>query len=211
MLIIPALAEAQNDEKTETLVLAAQKTFNNFRADPDMGWFRNNVKTAKGVFIVPSLLKAGFIFGGSGGNGVLLAHDENTGQWSYPAFFTMGAGSFGFQAGVEKAEVILMVLTQKGMDSMLSTSFKLGADVTVAAGPVGAGAKFQMVDILAFSRSKGIYGGISLEGAVITPRDARNEAYYGKPCRSVDILIRHSVTNPQADPLRAVVAHTTGK
>ncbi len=201
---------AQDNAKAESLVRNAQTAFENFKADPDMGWFRSNVKNAKGVFIVPSLLKAGFIWGGSGGSGVFLAHDQKTDKWSYPAFYTMGSGSFGFQAGVEKAEVVLMVMTQKGIDSMLSSSFKLGAGASIAAGPVGAGAKVKTADIIAFSRTKGLFGGIALEGAVIKTRDKWNSAYYGKPVRSVDILIRRDVSNTHADGLRELVSRATG-
>jgi lipid-binding SYLF domain-containing protein len=201
---------AQDKAKTEKLVQEAQRVFENFKADPDMGWFRSNVKNAKGVFIVPSLVKAGFVWGGSGGSGVFLGHDEKTDKWSYPAFYTMGSGSFGFQAGVEKAEIILMVMTQRGVESMVSSSFKLGGDVSVAAGPVGAGAKVQTADIIAFSRTKGLFGGIALEGAVIKIRGKWNSAYYGKSVSPADIIIRSDVANPQADGLRELVSKTTG-
>ena len=122
----------------------------------------------------------------------------------------MGSGSFGFQAGVEKAEIILMVMTQRGVESMISSSFKLGGDVSVAAGPVGAGAKVQTADIIAFSRTKGLFGGIALEGAVIKIRGKWNSAYYGKSVSPADIIIRGDVANPQADGLREVVSKGTG-
>lgn len=201
---------AQDVAKPESLVRNAQMVFENFRADPDMGWFRSNVKNAKGVFIVPSLLKAGFVWGGSGGSGVFLAHDEKADKWSYPAFYTMGSASFGFQAGVERAEVVLMVMTQKGIASMLSSSFKLGAGVSIAAGPVGAGAEVKTADIIAFSRAKGLFGGIALEGAVIKTRDKWNSAYYGKPVRPVDVLILRNVKNSHANGLIELVTSTTG-
>ena len=174
-----------------------------------MTWFRNNVKNAKGVFIVPTLGKAGFILGGSGGTGVLLARDERTGQWSYPAFYTMGSGTIGLQIGVQVAEVVLMVMTKKGMDSMLSTKFQLGGDVSVAAGPVGAGAQAATVDILQFARAKGVFGGLTVEGAVIGIRDSLNNAYYGNPVRPVDILIRRDVSNTHANPLRKTLTKET--
>ena len=204
-------AASKDIEKPEELVKAALVTFNNFSADPDMGWFRKNIGRAKAIIIYPRIIRAGFIFGGSGGSGVLLHRDEKTGNWSYPAFYTMGSGSFGFQAGVDFSEVVLMVMTQKGMDSLLSTNFKLGADVSVAAGPVGAGAKAQTADVLSFSRAKGAFGGISVEGAVIKPRDKWNSAYYGKPVRTVDIAVKRSVKNPGADELRSAVSKTAGK
>jgi lipid-binding SYLF domain-containing protein len=212
LVLAAAPAAASKDAaNAQKVVDSAKTTVAHFTADPDMGWFRSNVKNAKGIFVVPSLVKAGFVLGGSGGTGVLLGRDEKTGHWSYPAFFTMGSGTFGFAAGVEKSEVILMIMTNKGMDSMLSTSFKLGGDVSVAVGPVGAGAKAQTADVIAFSRAKGIYGGVNLEGAVIATRDALNSAYYGKEVRTVDIVVKHSVHNKNADGLIAEVGNVAGK
>lgn len=208
---IPPAAAADDKADAQEVVNGAKTTVANFTVDPDMSWFRDNVKKAKGVLIVPSLVKAGFILGGSGGNGVLLGRDEKTGKWSYPAFFTTGSATFGFAAGIEKSEVIMMIMTNKGMDAMLSSSFKLGADVSVALGPVGAGAKAQTADVIAFSRAKGVYGGVNLEGAVISTRDALNSAYYGKPVRTVDIVVKHSVKNKNADGLVAEVRKVGGK
>jgi lipid-binding SYLF domain-containing protein len=200
----PALAD-EDISKPEELVAEAEKTFADFVADPEMKWFRSNVKNAKAVFIVPRLMKAGFLFGGSGGSGVLLSRDER-GAWSYPSFHTMGSGSFGLQAGIQSAEVVLMVMTQKGVDALLSTKAQLGADVSVALGPIGAGAQAATVDILQFARTKGAFGGISAEGAVIAVRDQWNEEYYGKPVRPTDIIVKRNVNNPDAKRLRAAVA-----
>ena len=188
------------------LVDAALVTFNNFSADPNMTWFRNNIDRARAVIIFPRVVRAGFVFGGSGGSGTMLLRDQSTGEWTYPAFFSMGKGSFGFQAGVDVAEVVLMVMTQRGVDRFLSPSVQLGADASVAAGPVGAGASAALSDILSFSRAKGVFGGLSVEGGVITPRNEWNSAYYGQNVRTVDILIKRNVSNPQADGLRAAVA-----
>jgi lipid-binding SYLF domain-containing protein len=206
---LPAFAE-EDFSKPHELVAEAQKTFADFVADPDMTWFRTHVKDAKAVLIVPRLMKAGFVFGASGGNGALLARDEKTNSWSYPSFHTMGSASFGLQAGVQAAEVILMVMTQKGVDAMLSTKAQLGADASVAVGPIGAGAQAATVDILQFARTKGAFGGISAEGAVIAIRDGWNEEYYGKAVRPTDILVKRSVSNPDADKLRAAVAKAGG-
>jgi len=145
------------------------------------------------------------MIGGAGGSGVLLAYDPQKG-WSYPAFYTMGAISFGLQIGGEASEIILMIMTDKGIDSFLSTSFKLGADISIAAGPIGAGAKAQIADILAFARSKGAFAGVSIEGAVIKYRDAWNRQYYKKPVRAVDILVKRNVANPHANELRKLVS-----
>ena len=139
------------------LVDAALVTFNNFSADPNMTWFRNNIDRARAVIIFPRVVRAGFVFGGSGGSGTMLLRDQSTGEWTYPAFFSMGKGSFGFQAGVDVAEVVLMVMTQRGVDRFLSPSFQLGADASVAAGPVGAGASAALCGYpLIFTGQRGV-------------------------------------------------------
>jgi len=190
----------------EALVDSANDSVNTFTIDPDMKWFRDNMNNAKGVLIVPSLVKGGFIFGGSGGSGVLLTKGENN-LWSDPAFYTMGSGTVGFQIGVEVSEIILMIMTDRGVDALLTSSFKLGGDVSIAAGPIGAGAKAQTADILAFSRSKGIYGGVNIEGAVLKVRNDWNHDYYGKQTSPREILIEAAVTNSHADALRNAVAN----
>jgi lipid-binding SYLF domain-containing protein len=201
--VLAACSSTPPDSSSDpaTLVTDADTTLSNFLRDPEMTWFRDNLPSARGVLIVPTFLRAGFIFGGAGGNGVLLVHD-NARNWSYPAFYTVATGSVGLQAGADVAEVILMIRSQRGADAMLSNSFKLGADASVAAGPVGAGAQVQTSDVLAFSRSKGLYAGINLDGSVISTRDAWNATYYGRQVRPTDILVGRTVSNAQADPLR---------
>jgi len=192
--------------KPDELVLKSEAVFKSFMADPQMQWFRDNVDKAKGIFIVPRMLRGGFFIGGSGGSGALLAKNSETGKWSYPAFYTMGSVSFGMQIGADSSEILLLVMTDKGLNAMLSNEFKLGADVAMAAGPVGAGAKAQTADILAYGRSKGAYVGVSVEGAVISPRYKWNNTYYSKDdVQLVDILINQTETNPQADNLRGAL------
>ncbi len=187
--------------KQEALLDEARITFKRCVADPNMQWFRDHLKNAKGLLIFPSFLKGAFFIGAEGGTGVLVAQDERTGEWSQPVFYSMGAASFGLQFGAKSAEMVLMIMTDKGMDAMLSTSLKLGADASIAAGPVGVGAKAETVDILAFSRGQGLFGGISIEGTVIMPRDDWNRDFYGKDVRPVDIIVRKAVYNPKARPL----------
>src|SRR5258706_10099206 len=100
----------------DELVSDAKNTIQNFTSDPQMDWFRDHVPDAKGVLILPRLLKGGFIFGGSGGSGVLLARDAQTGTWSYPAFYTIGSLTVGPQIGGEAAEIVLLILPQQGVD-----------------------------------------------------------------------------------------------
>ena len=201
---------AQSASEEEILVDKARFTLENFIADPDMQWFREHLKEARGILIVPQFIKGAFFVGGSGGSGVLIVRDEKTNEWSYPAFFTLGGASIGLQFGGQASEVVLLVMTQKGVDSLMSTTLKLGADASVAVGPIGRGiegstAPNMSADLLSFSKAKGLFAGISLEGAAVAARDALNTSYYKAPTKTLDILVRRSVTNPQADPLLAVV------
>lgn len=214
--VIPVSAGAQNASEEEFLVDKARFTLENFLADSDMQWFRDHMKEARGILIVPQFIKGAFFIGGSGGSGILLIRDEKTNEWSYPAFFTLGGASFGLQFGGQASEVVLLVMTQKGVDSLMSTTLKLGADASVAVGPIGRGVEGSTApnlsaDLLSFSKAKGLFAGISLEGAVVASRDALNTNYYKEPTKVLDILVRRSVSNPQADPLRKVIKEATTK
>lgn len=195
---------AEVQAEAQAIVDKARVTFNAFMRDKDYTWLQNNIKNAHGILIYPQVLKGGFIIGGSGGTGVFLARDANTGGWSQPAFYTMGAVSFGLQIGGEAAETVILAMTQKAVDALYTSSVKLGGDTSVALGPVGAGAKANvMVDFIAFSKSKGAYAGINLEGSVVGVRDSLNRAYYGKDVSPVQIIVEKKVSNKGADPLRA--------
>jgi len=203
-----AFAQAEEYTKPQELVDKSISVFKRFGSEKEFENFMTLAKESKGIFIVPQMLKGGFVVGGAGGSGVLLAKDEK-GDWSYPVFYTMASVSFGLQIGAESSQVLLLVRTEKGMDTMLSNSFKLGADASVAVGPVGAGAKAATADILSYSITKGAYTGVSLEGAVIKVRDSLNETYYGQKVSPADVFIRKSVTNPGADALRQEVTQLT--
>jgi len=205
MLLVAAApgAMAAGEEDAQGIVDKARVAFGGFMRDDNYGWMRDHLKDAKGVLIYPQVLKAGFIFGGSGGTGVLLSRDGKTGEWSNPAFYTMGSASIGLQIGGESAEVVLLVMSQKGMDSLLTSKFKLGGDASVALGPVGGGAQSDITtDFLSFSRSQGLYAGVNLDGSYLSVRDSLNRAYYGKEVSPIDIIVKHSVSNRGAIPLR---------
>lgn len=193
-------------EEAQGIVDAAAETVTAIAGDPNLPAFETYAADAKGMLIVPRMLKAGFIVGASGGSGVLLTRDANGESWSQPAFYTLGSVTLGLQIGGELSEIVLLVMSEKGMDSLLSSSVKLGGDVSIAAGPVGAGAKAQIADIVAFSRTKGLYGGINLEGAILEVRDDWNRDYYGADVRPTDILIQGSVANDDTAALRRAVA-----
>ena len=155
--------------EAEQLVQNAEATFDNFQRDPQMSWIRDHLRDAKAVMIAPEVRRAGFVVGGSGGRGVLQARDPATGNWSGPPFYTLATASVGFQAGIDRSETVMLVMTDKGLNSLLSAQLKLGGDVSIAAGPVGTGAQRSITtDVVAFSRSKGIYGGINLDGTAVT-------------------------------------------
>lgn len=210
------VAQGADDREQRDLVDQSRMTLSNFLADSNMTWLRDHIKDAKGLFIVPQFLKAALFYGGAGGSGIFVARDEKTGAWSEPAFFTMGAASFGFQFGAQVSEVVLLVLTQRGVDSLLLGNFKLGADGSVAVGPIGAGVSGATTpnlsaDLLSFVRAKGLFAGVSLEGAALISRDEWSRLYYGKAVTPTDIVIRREVKNPYSESLRDAIVKATEK
>ena len=201
--LTPAHAKSKR-EKAEELVVKAADTVAYFAGDPAYEPLWDTADNAKAMVIVPRSLRGGFIFGASGGNAIMIARNED-GSWSEPTFFTIGSLSFGLQIGGEMSESILLVMTNRGMEQLLSTNVKLGADVSLAAGPVGGGAKAQTTDILAFSRSRGLYGGLSLEGALLKARHSWNRGYYGGDVTPVDIIYRGRASRPQSATLQNAV------
>lgn len=209
LLFVAAQGVALAQSEQQALVNKADKTLSNFLRDPDMTWLQQHLKEAKGVIIAPEVVKAGFIFGGSGGRAVTLARDPKTGRWVGPAFYTLATASVGFQAGISVSEVVTLVMTDKAMNAMLSPSAKLGADASIAAGPVGAGASSALLaDFISFARAKGVYGGVNLDGSVVTVSNDWNAAYYHKQgILPPDILVRMSAHSKGAAKLLADVAH----
>ncbi|MCX5902681.1 MAG: lipid-binding SYLF domain-containing protein [Proteobacteria bacterium] len=206
LLATPLPARAADRVEAQGLVDKARVTFAGFRADKNYTWLHQNLKNARGILIFPQVLKAGFFLGGSGGTGVLLVKDKKSGNWSQPAFYTIGSVSFGLQIGGEAAEVVMMVMSDKAVDSLYVSSVKLGGDTSIALGPVGAGAKGNVTaDFISFAKSKGIYAGLNLEGSVIAVRDKLNQAYYGKKVRPVEIIVQQKVANKGSAALRSSV------
>ncbi len=210
-----ASASANGKTQAKQLVEKSKLTFENFASAKEMGSFRKLVKKAKGIFISPEMLKGAFLVGVSGGSGVFLARNNKREGWSDPAFYTIGGASFGLQAGGQSAEVVILAMTERGVNAFLNSSLKLGAGVSLAAGPVGAGASAATqnlsADLISFTRAKGLFGGISVNGAVVKVRNGWNEAYYGGKVSPREILITEKASNPQAAGLLAKVARTAGK
>ena len=203
-------ARASDASDASALVEKAQSTINAFTTHKDFPTMQSALGKAKAVLIFPQILKAGFILGGSGGSGVLLVRDEKSGNWVGPAFYTMGSASLGFQAGASSAEVVMVVHSQKALDSLYSNKLKLGADASVAIGPKGVGTGASLTaDFIAYSTVKGAFVGMAVDGSVLDVRDTLNAAYYGKPVTPTDILVRQNVNNPASAGLQNALKGAT--
>jgi len=184
----------------------ASKAFTEIMDAPDKGIPQSLLDGAKCVAVFPSVLKAGFIVGGRGGRGVASCRTAT--GWTSPAFFNLGGGSVGFQFGAESTDFVLVIMNDKGMNSLLTDQFTLGGDISVAAGPVGrqAGAdtdaKFN-AEILSYSRSKGLFGGIELKGVVIKPDKDDIKEVYGANVTARDVLNGTKVTAPATTDVSA--------
>jgi lipid-binding SYLF domain-containing protein len=208
-------AVADDAQQARQLVEKSRLALEAFVADPQMGpSLRSLLPKARGVLIYPQVLRGAFIIGASGGSGVFLVRESRRHRWGGPAFYTIGQASFGLQAGGESSEVVLVALTDRGVSALLATSTKLGGDIGVAVGPVGAGAEAATqnlsADIVSYSRNKGLYAGLALDGAVVAVREALNKAYYKKAVTPTQILIQREVSNPQAAGLIRAVARLAG-
>jgi lipid-binding SYLF domain-containing protein len=184
--------------KLETRVENSIDVLNEVMGIPEKGIPSDLLKSCRAVAIFPNVLKGAFIFGAKGGKGIICAHDPKTGKWSPPAFFTIGGGSWGLQIGAESIDLVLVIMTKRGLDSLLTTKIKLGGDIGIAAGPVGRRAEVGVdlllkAEILSYSRSKGLFAGLSLEGATIFATQDSNRAFYGKELSARDILIDKKV------------------
>ena len=206
VLLFTAIPQALAQQKGEAqgIVDKALVTLNGFMNDKNYTWLHNNLNRASGVLIFPQVLKAGFILGGSGGTGVLLAKDKN-GTWSQPAFYTMGTVNFGLLAGAQAAEVILMVMKDSTLDSLYATSVKLGTgQATIAVGPHGAEAAGNITaSLISFAKAKGLYAGLNLQGSVVGVRGKMNKAYYGKEVSPIQIIVENKVQDEGTTNLRS--------
>jgi lipid-binding SYLF domain-containing protein len=204
-------AKAASKAEAQAIVDKSKGTLADFMSDANYSWLQTNLKKAKGVLIFPQVIKGGFFIGGSGGTGILFVRDAASGSWSEPAFYTVGSVTFGLQIGGEAAEVMMLAMSQKAINTLFASSVKLGGDASIALGPVGGGAKGGVTvpditaDFLSFAKSKGLYAGLNLEGSVLAVRDSLNEAYYGKRVKPVDIIVKKDVSNPGAKELRAAL------
>jgi lipid-binding SYLF domain-containing protein len=183
LLATTSLAVADDRADEVKRVRNSANVLNEIMQTPDKSIPDDVMKNALCVAVVPSSIKAGFIFGGEYGRGVASCHNAN--GWSAPAPFTVAGGTWGLQIGGEAVDLVLLVMNDKGMDALLSSKFKLGADAAVAAGPVGrqaeGGTDWKMkAEVLAYSRARGVFAGLTVNGAVIAQDHDATRAFYGK-------------------------------
>ncbi len=207
LLVAPdARAQADQQSIVDRATLTVQDIMNYERnAENALSLLRR----ARAVMVCPRLFRAGFIFGGEGGDCVLVARD-GAGSWSSPAFYTMGTGSVGFQIGIQDAQVMMMILTDRGLSAVLDSQFKVGGDASVSFAHLGVGIEGSTTaaagaDIVTLARSRGLYAGVSLEGSLLRSQSAWNQSYYGRDLAARQIVVGMEAHNPGSDPLRGML------
>src|SRR5713226_36606 len=200
-------AGSAREDATERLENATN-VMHEIMAMPDKGIPEEVLEHAKCIAVVPHMVKGGFIFGGKGGKGVASCRTAN--GWSAPAFITISGGSWGLQIGVEAVDVVLIIQNEKGMQKLLSSNFQIGGDASAAAGPVGrhaeAGTDWKMdTEILTYSRAKGAFAGLTLEGASLRQDDDSRRAMYGRKVTTRALLLGKVPAPTAAQPFLAEI------
>jgi lipid-binding SYLF domain-containing protein len=188
----PAVAQA--DE--QTLIDHSVGTLHDLRHDKEFGDARDLMNRARAVLIAPRIFKAGFFFGGEGGQAVLLVRGPH--GWSDPAFYQVASASFGLQIGAQESEMIMFIMSERALNALMADKFKIGANAGIAVATLGStveGATTGNVgaDIVVWASASGAYAGISLDGSVVEPMRQGDANYYGRPVSSSDIVLRHTV------------------
>jgi len=204
LISLPLQSHAASE--AQELVDKSRITVEKLLADPDFTELKPYVKRAHAVLVIPQLIKGGFIIGGEGGSGTLLAKGTD-GSWSPPAFYTLAAGSIGLQIGGQVSEIIFTVMNEGALNAMLEDQVKFGGDVSIAVGPVGKSLEASATtnlkaDVYAFAKSEGLFGGAAFKGAAVFAKEELNRAYYGEGAIPTGILIDRKFFNERADALR---------
>ncbi|OUR80501.1 hypothetical protein A9Q83_00785 [Alphaproteobacteria bacterium 46_93_T64] len=205
LFLVPASGALAASEQQQ-LVDKAKITVDALKDQSEMEQFRKLLAVSKGVVVFPQVLKAGFIIGGAGGTGVLLGRNSE-GSWSSPAFYTMGQASIGLQFGAEAKELVLVIMTEKGLDAIIKNQVKLGGDLSAAVGPlgknVGASSTTNMdVDIFSFAKTAGLFIGASVEGSILDAKEDWQHSYYGKAVTVRNVVVLRSVDNANSNELK---------
>ena len=201
-VILSSAGYCAEDNKWSRLVEESGKVLSEVQQMPDQSIPEDLLRKASGIAVFPNTISAGFGIGGKYGQGIIIVRDKS-GNWSPPAIFTIAGGSIGWQIGGQATDFVLLIMNRRSIDGILQSQFKLGADANVAAGPVGRSAEASTDaqlkgGILSYSRSRGLFAGVKLEGAVITQHWDGDEALYGKPISAESILIKNIVKIPES-------------
>jgi lipid-binding SYLF domain-containing protein len=201
-LVAGSVAQASDETR---LVEKATRVAEHMKSDPAFSTAQAMLRNARAVFIVPSLVKGGFIFGAEGGNGVLLKR-IGPDRWSSPAFYAMGSASFGLQIGLQKAEIVMLIMSDRALRGIQHDNFKIGAGAGITAVTLSSGAEGATSgrggDIVVWTSGTGAYGGLTFNGSGIKPLHDWNSDYYGRRV-SVPEILSNSVRNPDARGLQA--------
>jgi lipid-binding SYLF domain-containing protein len=197
-------------------VREAATVLDEIMAAPDKSVPRSVLDNAEAIAVFPSTLEAGLFVGGQRGRGVMSVRDRERGEWSPPAFLTLTGGSIGLQIGGQAVDVVLVVMNRRGLENLLQNQFKIGGEASATAGPVGRDAEASTdiqlrAQILSYSRSRGLFAGISLNGSAIRQDQDGNEVFYGQRLRTRDIVLDGRATSPQAPDSLAVWRATLDK
>ena len=204
---LAAAPSARADSDQQNLVEQARITLDHLKSDKEFGNAKELLRKSRAVMIVPNLVKAGFFFGGEGGDGVMLAR-SGRGTWAGPAFYTLASGSFGLQIGIQTAEVVMLIMSDRALQALENDQFKFGAQASLAVVTLGSNAQaatstaMDSADIIVWASASGAYAGLTLEGSLVKPRSSWNKAYYGRQITSREILNMNAGNNPGADGLR---------
>lgn len=202
--LAPALAETP-----QHLVDSATLALEDMMGGTEGSQAQTFLRKAKAVVVCPDIFRGGFFIGGEGGSCVLSARGDD-GSWSAPAFYSLGSASFGLQIGVQSSEVMMIVMTNGGLNALLNSQFKFGADAGLAVATLGAGVNGSMstalnADIISFSKSQGLYGGVSLSGSVLSNDAGTEQQYYGAQLDARQIVVDGQGSNPGANPLKTML------
>jgi len=195
------------ETKVEERLDASADTLADMMGAADKDIPQDLLEKAHCVIVVPGMKKAGFIFGAKYGRGFAACRQSDGTGWTAPAAMRVEGGSVGFQIGASETDVVLLVMNDRGMKHLLSDKFTIGGDATAAAGPVGRGASAQTdammhAEMLSYSRSRGLFAGISLEGATLRPDEDANKELYGRDATNREILTGDFKTPPSAEKFK---------
>jgi lipid-binding SYLF domain-containing protein len=204
LVAAPAPAAAQGDENKR--INESIEVLTTLMGTPDQGIPDSILEGAEAIVVIPRLVKGGFIVGAQHGKGIMSIRDRATNTWTSPGFVALTGGSFGWQIGLQGVDLVLLVMNKEGVTDLLSSEFKLGANASVAAGPVGRSAEASTdakasAKILAYSRAKGLFAGLTVEGAALRADKDANQKFYGRGVTQDDII--KGMGAPSTDAARA--------